>query len=269
MRPIKMSNKQIKDILNDIRAQLIKEKFSKESMSVLVKLPTVVNKEKAIVVFTQQALFKMRGLIKGCTMEIGWHGTVTRQDNIFTIEDIFTFPQTVTASTVTPDATEYSNWLMSQPDDIFNKLRFHGHSHVNMAVSPSGVDTGFQEDMLKNLNDFYIFGIFNKKDENYLIIYDVANNIVYEDKDIMYTSEEDDAIKWADEQIEKYVKRPGLAAGSMASTAGFRAAVIPGHKPDSKTPGEKSLTERVARTGYSAVDDYYSGYYGDRYGGNY
>ena len=121
-------------------------------------------------------------------------------------------------------------WLMSQPDEVFNKLRFHGHSHVNMGVSPSGVDTKYQDDILKNLNDFYIFGIFNKREDNYLIIYDITNNIVYEDKDIILHTPGGSYRQWAKEMLEEHVSSIGYGGRPTSAAPKKKAEAKPRHK---------------------------------------
>ena len=90
----------------------------------------------------------------------------------FEIYDIIVPPHVVTGSTVTADYTKYSEWLNALEDDVFNSLHFHGHSHVNMACSPSGTDMKYRQDVVTQLpvpknetdDSFYIFCIFNKDD---------------------------------------------------------------------------------------------------------
>ena len=69
------------------------------------------------------------------------------------------------------------------------------------------MDEAFYKGILQNCRDFFIFGIFNKRKESYWKIYDVENNIMYENADIdveFYCTDED---TWAAEQVEKYVER--------------------------------------------------------------
>ena len=94
------------------------------------------------------------------------------------------FPQIVGPSSVDTDDNKYNEWMMTLPEDQFNRMRFHGHSHVNMGVSPSGTDDKYRKDMCALIEDFYIFGIFNKKGASQIDIYDVVDNIYYEDGDV-------------------------------------------------------------------------------------
>lgn len=141
---------------------------------------------KPKIIISKEANFKMNTLIKRADGEIGWNGTVKREGNVFTIEDIFVYPQKVGAATVTCDETETGNWLNSLPDDVFNNLRFQAHSHVNMGVSPSGTDNIMFSKYLETLDDddFYIFMILNKKGDIYLEMYDKTQNIIFYKKDV-------------------------------------------------------------------------------------
>ena len=169
--------------------------------------------EKIEIAFSEMAEKKMYYLIHECEKEIGWHGLVSRSENGFYVEDIIVFPQEVTGATVTSDDELYPTWMLSQPDEIYNKIRFHGHSHVNMATSPSGVDDTYQEQIIQQFmsspvdeNNFYIFGIFNKKGSYWLNIYDIYNNKFYETDDISYVFYQSDEQAWAKEQIKENVK---------------------------------------------------------------
>ena len=214
MRNIRLTNKQITDMCAEFRRQLKETKSRSGKIDLSYPLTTIKDGEKAEIIFTPTADKKLKALVDLCSKEVGWHGTVVRDPekrNRFIIEDILVFPQTVTATTVTPDETEYALWLGGLDDETFNKLRFHGHSHVNMACSPSGVDTTYQDNILENLKDFYIFGIFNKRGSNWMLIYDIENNILYEDKDIIYSCNESEEEEWAAEQIQNLVKEPPKA----------------------------------------------------------
>lgn len=160
----------------------------------------------AVIIIFKEAYEKIMALVNECDKEIAWHCTIERtENNTFTIKDVLVFPQTVTGCTVTSDDTEYANWVMSLSDEQFNSMRCHCHSHVNMGVHPSGVDTQYQQDMLANLQDYYIFMIFNKRGNIYSIIYDVQNNIVFEDDDIVVFTPDEETRSWARTQMDTYV----------------------------------------------------------------
>ena len=143
--------------------------------------------EKQKVYITSKAYAKMLQYVTQSHLEIAWHGTVEHpEENVYKITDVMLYPQTVTAATVTTDQKEYETWLDNLEDEVFNKIRFQGHSHVNMAVNPSGVDLEYYNDLTNALstNTFYIFLIMNKKQDFYIEIRDLANNTYYEKEDI-------------------------------------------------------------------------------------
>lgn len=147
---------------------------------------------KATVIFTPKAYFKMMKLVNEYTTEVAWHGVVQRDaedPTKFTIEDIMVYPQTVTSGNVETDQAEYQTWLYSEEiDPVFNRVRMQGHSHASFACTPSAVDLQHQDGILAQCQDtFYIFIIWNRRDEHWAAIYDVPNNIKYESKDITVT----------------------------------------------------------------------------------
>lgn len=150
---------------------------------------TTANK-KATLYFKEIAWLKMQTLVREFDKEVAWHGLAFRgedpEKNEYTITDILVYPQEVTGATVNTDQTEYQNWLMGQPDEIFNNIRMQGHSHVNMGTTPSGVDTNLYDQLLGQLEDdmFYIFMIWNKRWEKTIMIYDMASNTMFETADV-------------------------------------------------------------------------------------
>jgi hypothetical protein len=142
--------------------------------------------EKMYIYVSPEAKLKMEALVANVTTEVGWHGTVHRIDkHSFLIEDILVYPQVVTGANVNPDEVKYTKFLTDQPDEIFEKLRFQGHSHVNFTTAPSSVDEIFYHEILKQLrgDDYYIFMILNKHGEMMVRLYDMATQLVYDTKD--------------------------------------------------------------------------------------
>lgn len=145
---------------------------------------------KATLYFTELAWLKMTGLVSDFSSEVGWHGVARRGDDPekdeYIVSDIMVYPQEVTGATVTTDQTEYNQWLFSFDNDVFNHIRFQGHSHVNMGVTPSGTDLSLYSRILDMLGprDFYIFLIINKSGQMTIKIYDMAKNILFETNDV-------------------------------------------------------------------------------------
>jgi len=115
---------------------------------------------------------KIQFLVDFSDKEIGWFGTATEVTNdyghtVYTLDtDLFIYPQLVTGATVATDDEDdkYDNWYIQkvkQAVDSGKQLIWHGHSHVNMGVTPSGTDHGFRKDLNQD-GGLHIYTIHNK-----------------------------------------------------------------------------------------------------------
>jgi len=138
-------------------------------------------KEEKIVVprvwYTPTAHSKIMHTVAVCTKEVGWFGTVEVVDGGYLITDIFVPKQTVT-STQTDILPEDLADIVMQVDDP-EKLYYWGHSHVGMPVAPSGQDEDQTEEYLQH-TDVFIRGIYNKRGEAKVDIFDVEKMLVYQ-----------------------------------------------------------------------------------------
>ena len=159
-----------------------------------IKIEPPKDDRKAVVLFTPLAWTKMYALVDEFPKEVQWHGIVSRlNESSFLIEDIIIFPHEATSTTVVSEQEEYEEWLNELPDSVFNACRFHGHSHVNMHVSPSPTDLKYRKDVVDNFStkpsededQFYIFLIVNKRREFSGQIYDLTQNALYESADLI------------------------------------------------------------------------------------
>ena len=184
-RPITLTNEIIDSLVQDFKENLMKQRVFDGKLDYKVKLDTKKD-DKATVVFSNLAFTKMLSLVMCFDDEVAWHGTVERDGDVFYITDVMVYPQEVTGATVNTDQGEYTEWLYEFNDDTFNKLRFQGHSHVNMGVTPSSTDLNHQESILTQLStdDFYIFLIMNKKMQIFIRVFDLSTNTIYEREDI-------------------------------------------------------------------------------------
>ena len=163
-------------------------------------------------------------LVENIDKEIAWHGIVEKIDNTtYLIKDIIVYPQKVTGATVTTDDVELGMWYMQLPDETMNNLRFQGHSHVNMSTSPSAVDKNYYSTMVQTLRktDFYIFMIFNKRGEHFAEIYDLAQNVLFENNDINISVVDNSGMSiknWALEEIKNQVKTETISSVSTYTT---------------------------------------------------
>jgi len=146
--------------------------------------------KKATLYYTPAAWFKMCNLLDTFSQEVAWHGVAERvegEEYAYLVTDIVVYPQVVSGATVEMDETEYSNWLMNNMEaPWFGNLHMQGHSHVNMATSPSQTDIDHQNEILAQLPEdgFYIFVIYNKSLSHTDKIFDLRENILFESKDI-------------------------------------------------------------------------------------
>lgn len=152
---------------------------------------------------------KMRQLVLQSGDEIAWHGFVKRDGMVFTLYDIIMYPQYNSAATTKSDEEEYSKWILRQYDfDNFCDMKMHGHSHVNMACSPSMTDMQFRENILKNLkkDSFYIFMIMNKQGSYTVEIYDYVTGMIYDTTDITIYTDDPELTKKAQEWASTAIK---------------------------------------------------------------
>jgi len=218
MKPIKLTpqaiqaaQKAFNESIENLRFQGEKITFSYDFKEEFKKaLPE--NMPKPVVYMSSSTYLKMLQFVLQCDKEIAWHGTVDRKDNNFFIKDVFLYPQRITSATVQTDDTKYTQWAEKLPDEVFNKMRFQGHSHVNMGTTPSGVDLTNWNEFLQNLldNDFYIFAIMNKSQDLNIYIYDLANNLIYERADITVKVlfDKDTEMSYIKEEMDKYIEKP-------------------------------------------------------------
>ena len=160
---------------------------------------------------TTLAYTKMRMLVDKTTTEIGWYGIVTKVPGltgIYVIEDIIVYPQKVTGATCEQLDDKMFEFEMSLTTDQVNHKRFHGHSHVNMATSPSGVDEQFYHDILTQVTDFFIITITNKRNEYTTRFYDMEHNILFTDVPITVIDDEGLELDFWYDESKKQLQEP-------------------------------------------------------------
>lgn len=185
---IKITDESLNEVRKAFEEALSTGKFSDGKIT-FTKTLGIVNR-KATVFFTELAWLKMQTLIREFDKEVAWHGIAKRGEDAskdeYYITDILVYPQEVTGATVSTDQEKYQMWLMNHDDEVFNNIRMQGHSHVNMGVTQSSVDTSLYDRILEQLDDdmFYIFMIWNKRKEKTIKIYDLAKNILFDTLDV-------------------------------------------------------------------------------------
>lgn len=242
-------------------------------LSFVRNIPEV--KKEAVVYFSALAWSKMVAVINTFDKEVAWHGLVKKLETDadkkeYLVYDIVVYPQEVTGATVNTDQEEYEKWLDTFNDEDFDAIRMQGHSHVNMGVSPSSVDIGHKEQIIKQLSDdmFYIFMIWNKKFQHHITIYDFGDNVSYEDKDVevkLYDSDGslDEFIANAKKLVKDRVYLPAkTAAKSDTKPAPEAKKPEKSHKVDTDKKSNESKTNLKSRTPYSSFcsSNFYNGY---------
>ena len=277
-KPIKLTKTLIQQMLEEFSEKLLNAKLSDGSISYSKSFTYQDDKDSKVnVIFEPDAYMKMLTLINTFSDEVAWHGVVEREDDkTFVIKDILVYPQEVTGSTVTTDQERYQKWLMYLEDDVFNNLRMQGHSHVNMGVTPSGVDTNFYDSILTQLPEdaYYIFMIYNKKMDYTVKVYDMRTNTLYENKDVEISVRGSfgDFIKDAKEKVVRRVtyaysgSKPG-AASSVTPGANYNttAQKSSGYQKKSKKKSEKE--DQINYTSLCDDDAYEHPSYGYPYFG--
>lgn len=188
-KPIYVTENDVENICDEIRDTLTGLKCYGK---VEIKRTLKGDDRTAMLYFTPKAWIKMTALVSRFKTEVQWHGLVERiSEDEFEVYDILVPPHEVSGATVTSEYEPYIKWRDELNDDTFNAERFHGHSHVDMGVTPSSTDEKYRYDLVTQFQNptdgedlFYIFLIINKKHEWSAQIYDFTNNALYDTSEI-------------------------------------------------------------------------------------
>lgn len=244
---IKLTPECIDEIRKDFEETINTAKLSDGKINFTKSFGNI--KREATLYFTELAWLKMQTLVREFDKEVAWHGIAKRGEDVskdeYIISDILVYPQEVTGATVNTDQEKYQMWLMGHDDEIFDNIRLQGHSHVNMGVTPSGVDISLYEQILDQLDDdmFYIFIIWNKRGDKTIKIYDLAKNVLFETPDC--------AVKVMDDGtgIEKFLKN----AKNMVKDKIYT--------PPASTQYWQRISEYSGYSGYGGYGNYGNGVY--------
>lgn len=134
------------------------------------------------VFFSDLAWAQLWAIVDYCKEEVGWYGLVdVEETGDYTITQLFVPEQEVSGVTtdIEPEAIGKLAAQLEAEGIDSSKLRYWGHSHVDMAVRPSGTDEDQIREYLDHV-DWFIRGIHNKKRESKVDVYDVENNIIHQ-----------------------------------------------------------------------------------------
>lgn len=179
---------------------------------------------------TSEAYIKMRTLVDKTSTELGWYGFVSKLpglDNVYVIEDIIVYPQKVTGATCEQDEDRMFEFEISLTTEQVRARRFQGHSHVNMGVTPSGVDEAFYQDLLSQVRDYYIIMVTNKRGDNHIRFYDMENNIVYTELELKVLLDNGtDIDKWYQEEVDNNLSKPTVIIANNAGNTNFKGSIF-------------------------------------------
>jgi hypothetical protein len=168
-------------VLNQPQARKPKFKFNSNSAQPRV---TPILREALTtprVFYTPQAKAIIDYIVAENTGEIGWLGLVDTIGHDFMVTDILIPRQTVSATQTDISTNAMTDLAMELMDKGLDpgKMIYWGHSHVNMGVTPSGQDESQVEEYLENCPVF-IRGIYNKRGESKVDVYNLTQNVVFE-----------------------------------------------------------------------------------------
>lgn len=256
---IKMTSQNLDEIRRDFEEALKGVKLSDGKINFTKTFSNI--QRKANLYFTELAYLKMLTLVREFDKEVAWHGIARRcedEEDAYIISDILVYPQEVTGATVNTDQEKYQMWLMNHDDEVFNNIRMQGHSHVNMSTSPSTVDTSLYDRILEQLDDdmFYIFLIWNKRNEKTIKIYDLAKNVLFETADVTVSVREDDIgmerfLKDAKEMVQdkKYTPTTPNTYGNPYGYGGYYGTHGQKKPESSNASNEKKDTDKKTSGG--------------------
>lgn len=164
--------------------------------------------------FLKQAYDKMRLYVELCPDEIGWLGYVEKlkDGSGYMVTDVFLLDQEVHGATTELSPTAimdyYNNLDEAGREEFLTKCKLWGHSHVNMSPSPSGQDDTQGLELSKDVDDYYIRLITNKKGEFNITFYDkIIKAKIMTDEVILYSPEGIELRKQIQEEIKQKVKK--------------------------------------------------------------
>lgn len=233
--------------------ETVRPKYKVDAKSQVAKTSHLIERKLEVapkVLYTPTAWHKIVKAIHICSDEVGWLGLVDEIQGGYLITDIFVPPQTVhgAETDIEPDAMAALMHELDYPDNLY----YWGHSHVNMAVGPSGQDESQTSEYLEHC-DVFIRGIYNKKGESKVDVFDVANNMVHQKvtNNIQIPQMDPTELEKFEETVKTNVKKHVYQSPNSANS---RAVTTTDSTKDSGTAGGRgvrrgSVTEFPGRGG--------------------
>lgn len=228
--------------------------------------------EIPVIRITKKAKDKIDLVVETCSQEVSWLGFVEfTNPNIYTITDIKVLPQNVTSTFTEIEPSGINDWVndiltkLPQKEALskINTILFWGHSHVNMACNPSGVDDA-ELDKKKDF-PYYIGGIFNKSGEYRIEFRDHRKNMAFtnlklEVESSLTEDEKKDLLKDIKDNVHsKPVEVVKSFFSSMIDDATTNGSTHSSDSSSSSNKKSKSKTkEKSTSKGEWREDPYYS-----------
>ena len=134
------------------------------------------------VFFTAEAFETISYIVKHSPDEIGWFGLVTETEHgDYLIDRILIPKQIVTGASVDIEGdaiNQLVHQLLDEEEDP-SRLRYHGHSHVNMSVQPSNTDQDHIGEYLET-SPWFIRSIHNKKGDSRMDVFHREERVAYQ-----------------------------------------------------------------------------------------
>lgn len=146
--------------------------------------------KKPVIIFTSKAYAELVSMHKtnySKSLEFMYIGEVLKNENNYIIKHFNIIPQCKNSGAYCEtDDDKYAIWLQQTYDvKDRDKIRLHGHSHVNMATSPSGTDDSNVLNMMSFVDDYFIQLISNNKLVTTINLYDKQSMLIYKNLELL------------------------------------------------------------------------------------
>ena len=214
-----------------------------------------------LVVMSVTAMAKVQQYVHQCSLEIGWMGLVTQEMSaggypLLILHDPYAPAQEVSGATTDLDPTgkgSFADWAIGLGEKA-ELIKWWGHSHVNMGVSPSGTDmTTFYEHIENDKGNPFVMSIHNKKGANYVNLY-LGHGLYVKDAPMVinYGSQEiiDEVAAELSQNVREktYVKSVASNFGYTGQQAGFGQGKHTGGGSDRVSTDKSNRKKRNAKS---------------------
>lgn len=207
--PPNTSNTKLQDVAKKHTTYINSSSMQRTTTPLRLKPPEPVPQMPSVY-YTKEVWESITYLVDKCTQEIGWLGLVEEYQGWYLVTEIFIPEQEVSSATtdIEPEALAALTMQLLDEGKDPNQLRYWGHSHVNMQVSPSTTDELQIQEYLQDV-DFFIRGIYNKKGDSKVDVYDVRTRHVHQCvfNDLYVEAISDKRKKELDELLKTNVKQ--------------------------------------------------------------